>query len=120
MALGVSLILLGALLLVAALLFTSPARAAPQIPASLDVGAARIVVEGTPIPGQYVVMCQRPEGPYLTGPWALEAGLTASFPMEVGRECWVQVSEDREGEQGAVWATPRWTVRRAWLPEVGQ
>jgi hypothetical protein len=96
-------------------LLSSGARAAPQIPASLDVGAARIVVEGTPIPGLYLVVCQRPEGPYLTGPWALEAGLVASFPMEVGRECWVQVSEDREGEQGAVWATPRWTVSRAWL-----
>jgi hypothetical protein len=101
------------------LLLSASAGAAPQIPAHLDLAAARIVVEGTPIAGQYLVVCQTDAGPQITGPWHLEAGDVASFPMMRLRvPCWVQAGETREGELMAVYETPRFTVWRAWLPEV--
>ncbi len=112
-------LLLGLTLLLCAL--AVPAEAAPQIPARLDLGAARIVVEGAPLSGEYLVVCQTDEGPALTGPWALEAGDVAAFPvMRLGSSCWVQVSETREGALMSVWETPRWAVHRVWLGQVGR
>jgi hypothetical protein len=93
-------------------------RAAPAIPATLDVGAGRIAITA-PITGQYIIVCQEAAGPTLRGPWALEAGDQASMPMHaMGVPCWAQASETREGELMSIWETPRFTVWRAWLPEV--
>jgi hypothetical protein len=113
-------VLLGLLALVAIQLLTRPAGAAPAIPATLDVGAARVAITA-PITGQYVALCQEADGPSLRGPWALTAGETASVPLHaLGVPCWVQASETRAGELMAIYETPRFTVYRAWLPEVSR
>jgi hypothetical protein len=95
-------------------------RAAPAIPATLDVGAGRIAITA-PIAGQYIIVCQEAAGPTLRGPWALEAGDSASVPLHGrGVPCWVQASESRAGEAMLIYETPRYTVWALWLPEVGR
>jgi hypothetical protein len=113
-------VLLGLLALVAIQLLTRPAGAAPAIPATLDLAGGRVALTA-PISGQYVALCQEADGVSLRGPWALEAGETASVPLHGrGVPCWVQASETREGEAMLIYETPRYTVWRAWMPEVGQ
>ncbi len=98
-----------------------PAGAAPQIPARLDVAAARIVVDA-PLSGQYLVVCQTAARPEYAGPWALEVGAVARFEVIVlNVPCWVQAVED--GETFPVWRSPHFTLwgpHRVDMPMVNQ